>query len=174
MDNRVDSNHAARLDPAGNHAYPFVAVSIGDTDYYINRREIRTLVSVQQLENNNNHQLSVGTLTESGLVIPVYCLSSQLDLLQAIPESMNICILFRNVNFALLCSDLRSVTDSDVVSVPLPHSLLVPNLPICSLCMIYDKHGDVGIGNVVSEYSLRNYINSLRNDRVAGTAVSAL
>lgn len=86
---------------------------------------------------SSNHLNSVGECNQGGRVWPVYALSTDLNVLNARPETSRIIILMKNVQleYGLLCEQVDTIKRSEISIHPVPVAVQGKNSPILAIAI---------------------------------------
>lgn len=133
----------------------YAVISIDNRKLLIPQKEINSLESILDLETTSQEPPAVGSFTLGGEPWPVYCLSSELDLLLDIPSTRRMCALLKDSNHALglACDQIEPLRQQNMQLQPLPLSMNTSTSPVQALVL-----HENGIGCVTTTSRLANLI----------------
>ncbi len=123
------------------------------------QKEIRALETADSVEKTDALPHSVGWLQHSQQRWPVYCLSQNLTLLDAVPAERRACVLLgAGTGFAgILCDDVSISQSSQSQPLELPPAMRLPQTPVLGLI----ASGDEGIVCITSAEQLIAHVTLL-------------
>lgn len=134
----------------------YAVVSIGDRKLLIPQQEIRSLESILDLNTDPPQEPpAIGAFTLEGESWPIFCLSSELDILLDIPNTRRMCILLKDSNhtLGLACDQVEPLRQYNMRLQPLPLCMKTSISPVQALVF----HGNT-IGCVTTTARLAKLI----------------
>lgn len=113
----------------------YAIVSIDDRKLLIPQQEINSLESIFDLATTPQEPPAVGAFTLAGELWPVFCLSSNLDVLLEIPNARRMCVLLKDDNhtLGLVCDQIEPLRQQDMRLQPLPPCMKTSTSPVQAL-----------------------------------------
>lgn len=137
-----------------------ISIHIDQAEFFIDEKEVITFESIPELDISNKPSNSLGTFNVKGQTTPVYCLSSELELLDYIPEDRGTCVVLGKDGryIGLICSEYRAFEFSMFKIQDLPECMAHKKSPVRSLCVYQLKDGIPAIGKMLTADVIDSYI----------------
>ena len=134
-----------------------MVVSMDSSRILIPGKDIKSFESTYDISTDGHLPNSIGWIKYEGQKIPVYCITSEMELSSRLLDNRSICILFNSVNMALMCSDIRVLKETVHNIQPLPQCMSSSATPVNGFCLYY--HGsEIRTTMVFSARSIKKYI----------------
>jgi hypothetical protein len=111
--------------------------------------------------------LSTGRIELDGHIIPVYCLTENLEIEQTISIENPVCIVFKRnkCHVGILCSEATPYNHQIIKAQALPECMMLPARPITGLCLSR-SNDNTEVSYMVSVQALLEYIDEYNATRV--------
>jgi chemotaxis signal transduction protein len=138
----------------------YAVVSIDDCKLLLPQQEINSLESILDSTTTPQEPPAIGAFTLDGESWPVFCLSSELAVLLAIPNTRRMCVLLKDGNhaFGLACDQIEPLRQQNMQLQPLPACMKTATSPVQALVL----HGDA-VGCVTTTARLANLIAGFKH-----------
>ena len=156
-------NNCTQLAPVKTYSYHLAKLIIEDSIIFLPQTNIKSVESVYELTTDNECKGNIGVLSKSGEKIPVYSLSSSLDVMNSVPEKRTQCVVIQHDtgDYAILCSDTKYVIMSDAKFQDIPVTMKTKNMPLRYLCLFRNREAELKLGMVTDSECLKKYILSI-------------
>jgi hypothetical protein len=122
----------------------FAVLTLDRHKWLLPQTEIQSLESILDIDREVQIPHSVGAVAFAGLWWPVYCLSSELQILPQIPGGRRACLLLNNGadRFGLVCDRVDTLAEPPQL-LALPACMVLPDSPIQALVLLEEGLGCV-------------------------------
>lgn len=113
----------------------FAALSIDSLTLLLPHHEVHTLEPVTDLKTTQKQDKVAGWCVSGNTKVPIYCLSDEFEISDAIPNVRRMAVLinFYNGTIGLLCDDLNIISRKLLIEHPLPSPMRVKGTPLTGL-----------------------------------------
>lgn len=122
----------------------FAVLTLEGRQWLLPQAEIQSLESILDIDHEVRIPHSVGAVAFTGLWWPVYCLSSELQILPKMPGGRRACLLLDNGadRFGLVCDRVDTLAEPPQL-LALPACMVLPDSPIQALVLFEEGLGCV-------------------------------
>ncbi|MFZ1830769.1 MAG: hypothetical protein WAW42_18810 [Candidatus Competibacteraceae bacterium] len=122
----------------------FAVLTLEGRQWLLPQAEIQSLESILDIDHEVRIPHSVGAVAFAGLWWPVYCLSSELQILPKMPGGRRACLLLNNGadRFGLVCDRVDTLAEPPQL-LALPACMVLPDSPIQALVLLEEGLGCV-------------------------------
>ncbi len=113
----------------------YALIKLGSLNLMLLQDSIRTLESIADLELNAPPENGIGWINFQGSAWPVYCLTEDLRISDALPEAYRICALLSIENgfIGFVCNEVLLMPKNEIKPQPVPLSMVSTHSTITAL-----------------------------------------
>lgn len=153
--------------PQDDNSSDYISFTLGETKLLASRSEILLVEPVNERMPIKKSVMSTGRIELDGHIIPVYCLTEDLEIEQTINIEKPVCIVFKKNKYhvGILCSEATPCNDQIIKAQALPECMMLSVRPITGLCLSR-SNDNTEVNYMVSVQALLEYIDEYNTSRV--------